>query len=260
MTVADLIFEAAVMGGMADPRDNALPPEEAAYGFRKLSDLIDELGTERLSMYREQRVGPFTVTSGMGDATVPSPITIGSGATWDTPRPLWIDRAGVIYTAGSTPRPELAMHVFTTEEWARVMVKGVTSTLPRSLFYDRLFNASGYGNLYMYPVPSASCQIVLYVPVAVSEFPRDTDGNPIYTTAVSAPAGYRSMYISHLAAIMCLGVVAISDDLREHKAESMARVKASNVVTHMDALSCDDGVLQGDHRGGTWDWINGGFA
>lgn len=261
MTVGDLIVEAAIMAGQADPRMGNIAPEEQAYGFSKLQQLLDTLAAERLAIYREQRVGPFSVTSGQGDATVPAPITIGAGATWDTPRPEWIDRAGIIYTAGGTPRPELPMHVFTTQEWARVVVKGITATLSRAMFYDRIFTSAGYGNVYLYPVPSASFQVVLYVPVAISEFPLDANSNPVYTTVISLPHGYRAMLVSNLAKIMCIGVNAISDDLREQATLTLGKVKSSNVVTHMDALLCDPAVIGDDcERTSGWDWITGGLS
>ena len=245
------------MSGMAAVGD-PFSPEAQAYGFSKLNQFNDELAADRLAIYREQRVGPFSVTSGMGDVTASAPITIGDGATWDTARPLWIDRAGVIYTAGSTPTPELPMRSLTTKEWSEIMVKGITSTLSRALFYDRVFTSSGYGNIYLYPVPSASFQVVLYVPVATEEFPLDANGNPDFTTVIALPPGYRAMLVSNLAVIMSIGVVPVSDDLKDRATTSLARVKASNVITHMDALSCDAATRVGDHRRRNgWDWITG---
>jgi hypothetical protein len=125
--------------------------------------------------------------------------------------------------------------------------------------YDRLFDAAGFGNIYLYPVPSASFKVVLYVPVAVSEFPLDANGNPDFSTVISLPHGYRGMLVSNLAKIMSIGVVPISDDLREEATRTMAIVKASNVETFMDALNCDE-ATQGrgeNNRTSGWDWITG---
>ena len=67
-----------------------MPPEVAAYGFSKLNQMVDEFATEMLDIYEESRVGPFNVTSGMGNANSvpPTPITIGPGGQWDTARPM----------------------------------------------------------------------------------------------------------------------------------------------------------------------------
>lgn len=260
-TVGDLCFEAAIMAGQADPRDGSLAPEDARYAFSKLNQFVDLLATERLAIYREQRVGPFAVTAGMGDATVPAPITIGSGATWDTPRPIWIDRAGVIYTSGNVAnrQPELRMTVFTTKEWAKIQVKGTASTLSRAMFYDRNFTSAGYGNIYLYPVPSASFEVVLYVPVAVTEFPNDVNDNPDFTTVIALPPGYRAMLIANLAVMLNIGVAPVSDDLRSQAVLTLGSVKSANVVTHMDALGCDDAICRVDYRNSPFDWITGGF-
>lgn len=254
LTVGDLITEAAVMAGMHDPRDGSLPPEESAYGFNKLNQMVDEFATERLEIYREQRVGPFNIVANTQS------YRIGSGATWNTARPLWIDRAGVLVDGGATNPVELPVKVLTTKEWSQVTVKSTTSSLPRQLFYDRDFDANSDGLIYLYPIPNVSTpDIVLYVPVAVAEFALDSDNNPIYTTTVVLPPGYRSMLISNLAVIMSLGVITVSDDLRERATTSKAKVAASNVVTHMDALGCDTAVVNSDRRGAPFDWISGGF-
>lgn len=246
------------MAGQSDVID-PLPPEVSAYGWRKLADLIDLLKVHRLMMFRRQRVGPFTVTSGQGNITTATPITIGSGAIWDTPRPAWIDGAGVIYTVSAVPRPELPMHLFTVAEWRGVAVKGITSTLARALIYDQNYTAAGYGAIYLYPVPSASFQVVLYVPQAVDEFAVDANGNPDYTTVIALPPGYRAMLISNLAKILCIGTKAIDEDLREQATATLADVKSSNLVQTMDALRCDEATRNPGNPNAPWDWMTGGL-
>ena len=254
-TVGDLIFDAGIMAGLADPRDTALAPEDAAYGFRKLNQLVDLLATERLAIYREQRVGPFNLVASTQS------YTIGDGATWDTARPLWIDRAGVIVDGGATDPVELPMRVLTTKGWSEIRIKSVTSTFPRSLFYDRQFNSSGYGLIYVYPVPSASTpDVVLYVPVAVTEFAEDSDDQPLYTTAISLPPGYRAMLVSNLAVIMSIGVLPVSEDLRYQAVDTLSKVKAANVVTHMDQLSCDAATRVQSGAGAPFDFLTGGIS
>ena len=252
------------MAGIADVADTSLSPEYSNYGWRKLGDLIDLLKTNRLTMYRRQRVpagsSGFAVASGNGDITANSPITIGTGATWNTPRPVWIDGAGVIYTAGSTPRPELPMRVLTIKEWQEMVVKGITSTLSRALIYDQNYTSAGYGNIYLYPVPSESFQVVLYVPIAVAEFALDANDNPDFSTAIALPPGYRIMLISNLAKILCIGVKEIPADVRDLAVSSLADVKVSNVVQNMDTLSCEAAVVAQSNRGGSFDWLTGNIG
>ncbi len=258
--LGDLLKEAAILAGQVAPGDTFWP-EEAAYAFNKANDLLDEFATERLQVFQEKRVGPFNVTSGQGDVTALSPITIGPGAMWDTPRPEYIDRFGVIYTAGGPEVPELKGHVFTTKEWAGITVKGTQSTLSRAMFYDRSYGTTGYGNIYLYPVPNASFQVVLYVPVALAQFPLDVNGNPDFTTVISLPPGYRAMLISNLAVMLSIGILPVSADLQRRADDSRSKVMAANVVTHMDALSCDESTRNpSGQTTGDWNWIDGGFT
>ena len=275
MTLSDLIFEAAIMGGMADPRDGNLAPEESSYGFSKLFALQDMLAIDKLSIYEESRIGPFNVSAGQGDVTgggsgVPAPILIGpkvAAPNWIATRPQWIDRAGVIYTQNNNPQnqPELKLSVITTKEWSEIEVKGTQSSLSRRLFYDRTYGPAGTvtadaGSIYLYPVPNAAFQVVLYVPNPMATFPYDANGNPVFTTVLSLPPGYRAMLVANLAVKMCLGVCPVPPDVRQEAVDTLAWVRASNVVTHMDALSCDPATRDSDGMySKTFNWIDGGF-
>ena len=229
------------MIGMNDPFQD-LEGQESSYGLSKLNQMVDSWATERLAIYRRQRTGPFTVTSAVAS------YTIGSGATWNTPRPIWIDFAGLI--SQTTPETELQMKILTVEEWRRIPAKTTTSSLPRSLFYDRQFNSSGYGSITLYPIPSANSQIVLYDPIAVAEFASLDD-------VIALPPGYRRALIPNLAVIMGLGAIDIPADVREEAVLSFGNLKASNVVTHMDTLACDPAVRAGDGRSG-FNFLTGG--
>lgn len=151
------------------------------------------------------------------------------------------------------------MHIFTVKQWREVVVKGITSTLSRALIYDQNFDASGYGAIYLYPVPSAAFQIVLYVPQTVAAFPLDANGNPDFTTVIALPPSYRPMLISQLAIIVSIGVSAVSADLEKYAERALSAVMASNVVQTMDPVSCDPATRASDNNATGWDWIGGGF-
>lgn len=237
------------MVGYQDPFQD-LSAEDGAYGLSKLNQFIDMLAADRLAMYRRQRAGPFTVTADV------SSYTIGSGGTWNVARPAWIDYAGVIYTAGSEPNPELPIRVLTVKEWSQITVKSITSTLPQAIYYDQTFTSSGYGTIYLYPVPSEASQIVLYLPIAVAEF---TD----LVTTIALPPGYRAMLVSNLAVVLGMGVLDIPVDVQIQANKTLGNVKASNVVQEMDAMSCDAAVRSGNTGGvgrGIFNWIDGSIG
>lgn len=273
MNVGDLIFDAGVMAGIFDPADDSdgVPAEWSNYSFRKLNLLMDTLAADRLAIYKEQRVGPFNVTAGMGNITTNNPISIGPGGDWDTARPLFIDRAGVIYTQGGVPQPELSMRIFTTKEWAGLQTKGTTSTLSRGLFYDRdiitpgtpsSYKAvAGRSAIYLYPIPSAPFKVVLYVPVALTQFGLTAESAPDLTAALVSPPGYAAMLVSNLAVKLCLGLKAVDPDVKQEAIDTLAVVKSSNLFTFMDPLSCDPATrIDGDSSPGGFDWLTGGIT
>src|SRR5438552_845225 len=109
MKVSEAITEASVMAGLTS---FAMPlaAEEGDYGLRKFNDMVAMFNLDRLTMYRRLRAGPFTVTANTQS------YSVGSGATWDTPRPQFLDGAGIIYSPASSP-VELAMNILSLEEY-----------------------------------------------------------------------------------------------------------------------------------------------
>ena len=239
IALIDLITEASVMAGIT-ALGQTLDGNSANYGFQKINQMVDLWATERLAMFRSERTSEFDLTAGTGS------YTIGAGETWNHARPLWIDGAGIIQNPSATYPVELPLHVYTRNEWRDVFVKTVQSGLPRSLWYDRSYSA---GTIYLHPVPNSSIPtIVLYVPVAVSEFASLNE-------TVSLPPGYRMALISNLAVLLCLGLRPIPEGVGELAVYSFGKLKSVNVVTHMDALECDEAILP--YRSGRWNFYQG---
>jgi len=87
--------------------------------------------------------------------------------------------------------------------------KGLTSTYPTAIYYDHNWVATappvppppatapplalyGLGRVYLWPIPTGLCQLVLYTPVALQEFATlDTD--------YLFPPGYRRFIRTNLA-------------------------------------------------------------
>lgn len=241
MTVRDLIREASILCGAQDPYEDT-EAQEADYGLSKVNQFIDILATDRLSMHRRQRTGPFTLPASVAS------YTIGAGGTWSVGRPLWIDGAAFL---DSTSEIETDIEIYTLDAWRATPAKTLTSPRPMGIFYDRIFNSSGYGIIYPWPIPSATGQIILYLPIAVSEFSSLDD-------VIALPHGYRMMLVSNLAKIMAIGVVDLPPEVSDMARESLGSVRGSNVVDHMDPLGCDNAVLQGPGGGG-FNWLTGGF-
>jgi len=237
MTVLEAITDASVMAGIA-ALGEVLEAEDSAYGMSRLNDMIDIWSVDRLAIPKRDRVGSFTLTPGT------SSYSVGTGATWDIPRPSWIDAVGLIDILPGDD-VELPMTPLTLKEWSRVRVKAIQSPLPRRYFYDKTYPS---GTIYIYPLPNEANQVVLYVPVAVAEFTS-------LDQTIAVPPGYRMTIISNLAVLLAMGVEEIDPAVAALASGSYAAIKASNVVDHMDPMTCDPGLLTRD--GGSFNFLTG---
>lgn len=139
-------------------------PNEAQDGLNELNNLIDEWATQRLTISQATRVVEG-LTNGQ------SSYTIGVGGNFNRQRPVWIDRVSVIPDDTVSNPTEISIGVcLSLIEWQRIVQKATTSTFPQWIFYRQNW-AAGLGTIDVYQVPTTSnCALVLYVPVALSEF------------------------------------------------------------------------------------------
>lgn len=182
---------------------------DSAFVLRRLNVLVDRLGAERLTIYRTARE-TFALASGTGE------YAIGSGATFDTVRPEWIDAGGYISSSIEYP-----LRLLTDKEWAKVDRKSL-STWPEVLWYDRSYPN---GAINLWPVPSETATLALYLPKALTDF-GDADQ---LTDAIAFPAGYREMLMYNTAVAIAPAYGAdLSEVTRQRARETLAAVKAVN--------------------------------
>lgn len=243
MTLQDLITDSFYETAIYSPNE-PVDGEHIQFGCSRLNSMIDSWKVERLTIYREQRTGPFNLAANT------QTYTIGSGATWDTPRPIWIDSAGLVQTVGGgSPVPEYPIHIMTDFEWAMTVVKALTSALPTGLWYDRSYDASGYGIITMWPVPTVANQVVLYSPVPVNEFTFPDD----LATDITFPPGYRDFLMYHLAVRLCPTFDKTPSAITISMA-AMAMEKVKNSNLRMNTLRVDDAILR--KQGGIYNYLS----
>lgn len=190
--------------------------EDGALGLDELNDLVDQLGTQRLTIYYLART---LKTLASGTAT----YTIGSGGSINIARPVWIENAGLIIDTSASPVTEIPIAVFTDDEWAGIAQKLLSSSLTLGIYYDHNWSA-GLGLINIYPVPNVSTtQLVLYTPTAVTEF---ADLSTDYTF----PPGYRAALIANLAMALAPYFPSNppSDLVKQQAKDGMALIKRAN--------------------------------
>lgn len=181
------------------------------------NDWIDQMRLDDLLVYRIVR-SVFNLQANVAS------YTIGPGGTFDTARPVDIDRCGVIPDPSSSIPQEIPLGPpLTVQQYAMVPSKSITAQYPNAVYYDPGITG-GRGTIYPVPVPNSSTpDLVLYLPEVIAEFVNLDD-------TLEFPPGYRRMLITNIAveAASILGA-APSQELRDAAADSKAAIQRSNV-------------------------------
>ena len=207
-------------------------------GFEALNQMVDSWATERLTMYTTDR----TVCNVAAGQQV---YTIGpSGAHWTAPRPQYIDRAGLLVSGAQVT--ELPLEMLASQgEWAAIRVKGATSALPPKLYYEADYPN---GQIALWPFPSASSQVALYTPVAVTQFTT-------LSQTVALPPGYAKALRYCLAVELAPEFGVPLDPVVVAQADlAKASLKRANVS--VERLRCDAAFTRLGARG-RFDWMTG---
>lgn len=151
-TALQIINRAAELIGYKDP-DETLSANDAVNFLGILNDLVDDWNNKRLYI-----VSTTTVSASVSA----SPVSIGSGQTLDTARPIriedgWIRQNGVDY----------GLEWITSQEYDAIADKTVTSTFPTKAYYSPTLP---YGSIYLWPVPSAAVSLHVRVMTQLSSF------------------------------------------------------------------------------------------
>lgn len=236
-TAGDKITDALKLIGVLAPGETASGPD-AADALSTFNAFLDYLQTQRLSIYNQARSVYDLVA---GTAT----YTIGSGATFNQARPIWIDRVGILDTANS----ERQIPIVTDGEWARIPDKATQGT-PALAHYNPTY---ANGVLSLYPVPdSSTLDVVLYWPSA------SVTSVAALTTALSIPPGYGRMFTYALAReLAILFGKSVDPRIEQIADESMAAIKRANirpeVLTFDRALSGRRKTMTNSRfEGGNW--------
>lgn len=172
-------------------------PDQLVDALARLNDMLDGWAANSMAIFQVVR-SEYPLVAGQQVYTIgEGPGQTTASADFVAVRPVWIQKAGVITTAGPPPPPptvpptppiltapvlppgpptaatipatdlELPVRLLNSDEWAGITVKGVTSTLSWYMWNDYAYPHS---HLSLWPVPSAAFRLVLYVPTPVSRF------------------------------------------------------------------------------------------
>jgi hypothetical protein len=180
MTARDLITAALRRLGVVAAGETP-SADDVSDSLERLNDLIDAWGTERLSIYQTVR-STWTLTADVAS------YTIGPSGDCDIVRPVWVEDVRFQDTSQS-PTLEMPLSALTTDAWAAVPQKELTSTYPTSYYWSPTYPQATI-TFWMIPT-SSTLEGVIYAPTAVTELEL--------TDTISLPPGYRRALRDNLA-------------------------------------------------------------
>lgn len=196
--------------------------DELNDGLKVLNDLLENWSTERLTVWSRDNAS-FATSVGV------ETYTIGTGATWNTDRPIRIAATCYMRVNGT----DFPMSQWGQAEYDQVAVKS-TGGIPERFLY---VNDYPLGSVTLYPVPSQAMTAVLSID-RVLTFPLTL------ATVLAYPPGYEKALRFALAANLApeFGIV-LPADVAAIARSCKADIKRANKVR---VLSAFDPALQGD--------------
>jgi hypothetical protein len=209
MTVNDLVADALREIGVIDAGE-APVYDDAMTGFRGLNRLIDGWKAQRFSLHEIVRT-VWTIVASTAS------YTVGSGADIDVSRPVLLNRVSYQDTSVS-PYQERTLDMLTDDVYSRIMFKSQESELPRSWYYNPTLTTSGYGTLYLWPIPTATTlEGVMYAPKVIEKFTALSDD-------VQLAPGYEEYIVKKLAIRLAPQFGRVVDAELKEQAEEAHRI------------------------------------
>ena len=222
-TVREICGDALIELGANSPAD-AMTAEDGAFALRVLNRMVQKWSTEELSIYTVNR-DSYSLVAGT------QTYTLGTGGTFNSPRPARIQMASVII---NTARPiEIPLQILTDSEWQDIAVKTTPSTFPTKMW---ITGNVPLNTLYFWPVPQDSTvDVVLYSWGRVNEFTSLND-------TVVLPLGYEEALVTNLA-------VALSNSYGMQVGPALSQ-RASSSKSAIESLNVDPLYASFDGFGG----------
>lgn len=221
-TVADIIRRSFHVLGVVAAGETPTASQQSD-AFDALNDMLDSWATEKLTLFATLRT-EHTLTAGL------SPHTIGTSGTFNTTRPVRVDRASLLRDGSETP-----LNILTDAAWQDTQGKDTEGT-PSALWVETAYPLV---KLHLNPVPSTADTLVLYTWQQLGRFAS-------VAASFDLPPGYARAIRYNLAKELAPEYgVALSGEALDIATDSIAKLKRLN---HKPSLLTPDPMGVG--RGG----------
>lgn len=221
--VSTMIINALIANGEKIIGDTLSATEQPFY-LGKLNAMVESWSLDRRMCYQVLQEN-FALTASTGS------YTIGSGATFNTARPTKILNAFVRDTQNADSRVD----VIPFDAFDSIVLKGVSGSYPRWLYYDQAYDASGFATVSIYPQPKVG--LTLYIDSA-----KQLQSFASVTTALLMPPGYQRAIESNFTIETAPGLKSVQPELMKIAKESKALVMGVNLPDTISRM--DTGIVR----------------
>jgi hypothetical protein len=156
--------------------------QDANDALQVLNDMLESWSTDHLFIYASVE-NILTLIPGQYQ------YLIGTGATFNIPRPLRITNAFTRITASGTTGLDYPINIVGRDKYVQIGLKSVMGPWPTILYYDPTYPN---GNIYFYPNPSQAGELHLWTDTILADFAN-------LAQPIALPQGYARAIKKNLA-------------------------------------------------------------
>ena len=192
-----------------------LQPELADFALDTLNELLDLWNAERGKVYADSFL-PFTIIPNH------NPTTIGSGANWNTTqRPVSIE--GIQVELTGTPTPFVYVKPRDAAWWQSRPSPQTTANFPTDFYYDPTWATSGFGSVYLWPVPTQAYAVQVRCRIVLEQLTANQ--------TISLPPGYNRALMLTLARAMAQPLRKPWSQSQEQAwIDAVSKIESNNMV------------------------------
>lgn len=179
-----------------------------------LNTMLESWSLERLMVYQVLQESQ-ALTASVGS------LTIGSGGTWNTTRPIKIVDPCFVREGGN----DYPITLIDSDAYGKIVRKTEDGSYPKYLYYDSAY-AAGLATIYLYPEPKSGLTLYINSWKQLQQF-------SLISTTVVLPPGYQRAIESNLAVELSAGYRTVPPETLRIAVQSKAAIKGVNRPNNM---------------------------
>ena len=220
-----MILNSLVMTGEKSLDISTFTQNETTYHLSRINSMMDSWANERLMIpYLSQTSFPLTAST--------VSYSIGVGGTFNMVRPTKIVDPCFIR---DTQNVDSELEIINMETYGRIVQKQTSGSYPAYLAYDQGYSTTSTATVYVWPGPTSALTLFINTLQPLLNFST-------VTQTLLLPPGYQDAIESNYAVRSAIGVIPVSNDLKEMARTTKAAIKTGNLISPISRL--DYGVAQ----------------